>query len=449
MKTPRPLLRRRVALWFGSSVFVVVALAALLVRGVLRDALEREFAAAQDATGALVHAFFRSEVADYKTVEATVFHVAAEHVFAGRAVDFLRPDGSVMDPYPEARRNPPPQPASPLRIAAYPLDRDLAPGWTVRVTASGAALAESQRRVDLWLFFTVLGAGLAAAAIGWAVTGAAMRPVRLMTDAAETMGPERPDARLPIADPHDELGRLAQRFNALLDRLDGALSQQRRFLAVAAHELRTPIARMRSEIEVARLPDGDAATALAHVEQDLLGAARLVDTLLQLARADAAPYDVKPVRGFLDDRVAAAAERWEATARQRGVRLVVEELAEAPSALDAPYVDRLLDVLLDNAIRYTPREGSVTLRAEPSDGGAVVTVRDTGIGIPADDVPHLFDRFWRGAEARRHAPDGSGLGLALAKWIADAHEATITVESAVGAGTTIRVHFPAAAPPAR
>jgi signal transduction histidine kinase len=435
------LIRRRVAIWFGGSVFVVVVGAALVLRQLFADALDREFAASQDGIGALVHGFFMAEVPEYKSVENTLAHISAEHEFAQSRVVFRRPSGEVFDPLPDTTHVHPTL-APPVRSATYPLERELAPGWTVEVLTSAASLAASQRRLDFWLAATAAGAVLAALLAGWLLTGRALAPVRAMTDATLAMGPQAPGRRLPVADARDELGRLGDRFNALLDRLDEAMGQQKRFLAVAAHELRTPIARLRSEAEVAQLDGADAGAALARIERELEGLATMVDQLLQLARADALPDGVTPVPASLDDVVAEAVERWRAPAKARGLALAVRALDDAPARLDVPYAARLVDVLLDNAVRYTPRGGTVTVATGLDGGLPSVVIDDSGPGVAAEDRPHVFERFWRGAAARQAVPEGSGLGLALAKWIAEAHGAVIEVLEAPGGGARFRVAFP-------
>lgn len=436
------LIRRRVAAWFGLSVFVVVVAAALVLRQLFADALDREFTASQEGIGALVRGFFLAEVPEYKSVENTLAHISAEHEFAQSRVVFRRPRGEVFDPLPDTTHVHPVL-APPVRSATFPLEQDLAPGWTVEVLTSAATLAASRQRLDFWLAATAAGAVLAALLAGWLLTGRALAPVRAMTDATAMMGPQAPGRRLPVADARDELGRLGERFNGLLDRLDEAMGQQKRFLAVAAHELRTPIARLRSEAEVARLEGADAGAALVRIERELNGLAVMVDQLLQLARADALPDGVTPVAAALDDVVADAVERWRAPARAKGLTLDVRALDEAPARLDVPYVARLVDVLLDNAVRYTPRGGTVTVATAVDAARATVTIDDSGPGVTMADRPHVFERFWRGSAARQAVPEGSGLGLALAQWIAEAHGAAIEVGEAPAGGARFRVVFPA------
>ncbi len=433
-----PLIRRRVAAWIGVSVFAAVVGAALVLRQLFANALEREFQMSQDGISALVQSFFRAEVPEYKTVENTLTHVSGEHDFAQSRVRFLRPDGSVFDPLPDV----PDLPLTPpVRDRSYPLDPLLAPGWTIGVTTSAATLQSSRQRLDWWLGLTTLAAGGVALLAGWFITGRALRPVRVMTESAATMGPGQPDARLPVVDARDELGRLGEKFNALLDRLDGALVQQREFLAVAAHELRTPIARLRSEAEVASLDGVDPKAALARIETELAAMATLVDHLLQLARADAMPQGVQTSPAFLDDVATEAIARWQSSARQRQITLELGELEETPALLDAPYAGRLIDLLLDNALKYTPAGGRVSVSVSAPQGIPTLVVADTGPGIPAPDRAHVFARFWRGHDARKRAPEGSGLGLALAHWITAAHGGRIAVDDAPAGGARFTVTF--------
>ncbi len=276
--------------------------------------------------------------------------------------------------------------------------------------------------------------------------GRALRPVALMAQAAERIGANSPRERLPISDPNDELGRLGRRFNELLDRLDGAMSQQRRFLTDAAHELRTPLARMLGEAEsrLASPPTGQDRESLDRIHDDLRQASALVDELMQLARADAGSVDAVLSDGYLDDVVSDAVSPWNAEAKRRKVALDVAVLDEAPASLDGRLVSRLVGVLIHNALRYTPPGGRVEVRVEQLDGHAVLEVEDSGIGIPVDEREQIFERFFRGGLARQRAPEGSGLGLAIASWIARQHGASITASEGALGGALFRVVFPSA-----
>jgi two-component system OmpR family sensor kinase len=450
---PRPAIRLRLTAWYAGSILAVLLVVGWFGRALVRTAMEREFERGIQGSAALVRGFFRVEVAEYRQVDATLHHIAGELVFADRAIDFVRPDGSLfVAPRPRSAVTADDLHA-PVHVLEAPLDPDLAPGWKVRLQVERQPLLAWQRTIDRGLAVGIPILAILAIAVGWLLTGRTLRPVGAMARAAERIGAARSSARLPIADAGDELGRLGTRFNDLLDRLDDALAQQRRFLADAAHELRTPLARMRAAADVALLGGttdasadaNGAGAALEGMRRDLERTSRLVDELLQLARADADQREVVPVRGYLDDVVSDALSSWPAVARERGVALDVPVLEETPVMLDRALVERLVGILVDNALRYTPPGGRVSVRVLGGEQ-ACLEVQDTGVGIPPEERPRLFERFFRGATARRMAPDGSGLGLAIAQWIVTSHGGSIAFEAPAEGGTLVRVRLPVASP---
>lgn len=436
-----PKIRARLTLWYaGTMIVLLLAFTAVLHVAVTR-AVERNFDASVEESLQLVRTFFRAEIREYHGVEATARHVGMELVFPSRRVEFTRPDGSVLD-----------TPASiapsalepPMRTVEIALDPLLAPGWHVHLHAS---MAEAQRmlaRVDRWFAISIPLTALLTLLAGWLVTGRTLAPVGAMAAATERIVPGDPETRLPVADPADELGRLGTRFNALLDRLDQALAQQRRFLADAEHELRTPVTRMRSRVDLALLTAGSGPDreALLDVERELRRASQLLAELLLLARADAEPFTGQLARGFLDDVALTALGACRAPAVAAGVTLGASVVEEVPVRMDATLVERLVGILLDNAIRYTPRGGAVDLRVFPAEGRAVLEVHDAGVGIAAGDRDRVFERFYRGADARRLQPEGSGLGLSIARWIAGRHDGHVTLTARPGGGTIARVELP-------
>jgi signal transduction histidine kinase len=310
----------------------------------------------------------------------------------------------------------------------------------VEVDASMSNMLALQARIDRWFLFGIPLLVLTAAVAGWWLTGRTLSPVGSMADAAARIAPAS-GARLPVTDPDDELGRLGTRFNALLDRLDGALAQQRQFIADAAHELRTPIARMRARVELALLKAPDVASAqertdiLTALDGELRAITHQVDELLQLARADAAGDEAvaHTEQLFLDDLVADELPRWQPRAEQLGVTLTIGALEEAPVRGDAVLLTRLCGVLVDNALRYCGTPGEIRVSVQACDGRATLTVEDNGLGVPEADRARIFDRFFRGEEARHRRADGSGLGLAIAAWIVRRHGGAIRVDdSALG-----------------
>src|SRR2546426_3772479 len=212
------------------------------------------------------------------------------------------------------------------------------------------------------------------------------------------------------------------------------MSQLRQFMADAAHELRTPITVLRSRAEVAlqqaRSPAADT-EALRGVAQEAERLGVIVGNLLTLARADAGERPIARERLYLDDLALEAAEAARALAAQHGLTLEVGSFEETPITGDPLLVRQLLMIVLDNAIKFTPPGGRVRLDVSAAHGAPAVVIEDSGVGISPDQLPHVFDRFYRGDGTRGRA-DGAGLGLAIARWIADAHGARIDLTSRAG-----------------
>ena len=228
--------------------------------------------------------------------------------------------------------------------------------------------------------------------------------------------------------------------------VQATFEQMRRFMADAAHQLRTPITVLRSRAEVAqqrvREPEAYAA-ALADIEREASRMGAIVDDLLVLARADADRRAVRKERCFLDDVVLDAVHAAQPLAERRGVRLEVGALEEAAVLGEPELLRQAALIVIENALKYTPAGGTVTAAVGAAEGRAVLTVRDTGAGIAPDVLPHVFERFYRGALAEGREP-GAGLGLAIARWIAEAHGAEIAIDSIEGQGTQVTLRIPSA-----
>jgi signal transduction histidine kinase len=217
----------------------------------------------------------------------------------------------------------------------------------------------------------------------------------------------------------------------------------RRFMADAAHELRTPITVLRTRAEVALQQSREPASyvsALSAIEAEARRLGSIVDSLLVLARADAGDRPLTSERFFLDDLALDAAGAARIVATQKNVELTVEEFEEAPVDGDPELVRQLMMILLDNAVKFTDSGGAVRVRVAMHNGAPTFVVQDTGVGIRSDDLPRVFERFFRGdiAQARTH---GAGLGLSIASWIASAHGADISLSSEPGRGTRATVTF--------
>jgi two-component system, OmpR family, heavy metal sensor histidine kinase CusS len=243
----------------------------------------------------------------------------------------------------------------------------------------------------------------------------------------------------------DELSVLARTFNAMIARLQRSFEEIRRFTADAAHELRTPLATMRTEAEVAlrspRSADRDA-RVLEDLLEEIERLTHLVSHLLFLSREDAGigAGDFRPVR--LEDVVREVGEHMQVAAREKGVKLVVDLPESYQVTGDAQRLRQLFFNLLDNAIKHTSPDGEVSIYGQSSSGEARVTIADTGIGIPAAHLPHVFERFYRVDPSRSPETDGIGLGLAICRSIVEAHGGHIGINSTVGSGTQVTLSIP-------
>ena len=233
--------------------------------------------------------------------------------------------------------------------------------------------------------------------------------------------------------------------------VERSIEHMRRFMADAAHELRTPLTVLRSRAEVALQqprPAGEYEEALRGIESEAKRLGTLVEDLLILARADAGERPIVRERLYLDDLTLEAAGAARVVAQAKGVTVDVDEFDEAPVVGDPTLLRQLVMILLDNAVKFTDRGGRVRVRVGAHNDRALLVVEDTGVGITSEQLPHVFERFYRGDVARSRAngngADGAGLGLSIAKWIADAHHAEIALASVPGEGTHVTVRFAAA-----
>ncbi len=277
---------------------------------------------------------------------------------------------------------------------------------------------------------------------GYVMASRALAPVDALRQAADRIGAQNLRERLPVPG-DDELSRLARTLNAALERLAGALEEVRRFTADAAHELRTPLAVMRTQVEVAMQGERSQQTYRALLQslvEDLDGMGHMVDELLHLAREDARVDSARPTSVALEQLVQGVAGKLRVLADSQGVT-VHTALTTAQVQGDYERLERTIANVIKNAIQNTPAGGTVTLKLMRSSEEAALLVTDTGIGISPEHLPHVFERFYRVDPARGQG-GGAGLGLSICKSIVESHGGTVAIESRVGSGTQVTIRLP-------
>lgn len=272
---------------------------------------------------------------------------------------------------------------------------------------------------------------------GYWLSSRALRPVDRITSVARSIGVHNLSQRIAVPQTGDELQRMAQTWNDVLERLDIAVKRIRQFTSDASHELRTPLALIRATAELAlrreRDPEGYRAS-LGQIEREAEHMTALTESLLTLARADAGGLEMTMQATNLNELVLAVVEQNTAIAMEKGVTLRAATV-DRPAwvAVDPSGIRRILLILVDNAMKHTPAGGAVTVSAAAEAGCVILAVEDSGEGIPAAALPHIFERFYR-ADPARGSGSGFGLGLSIAQAIAQAHGSTIAVSGTPGAG---------------
>lgn len=333
-----------------------------------------------------------------------------------------------------------------LRVAIVPLSTDKDPGFAA-VAEPLSVIEEGLRRLRRDFYAGVPLILLLTSAGGYFLARKSLSPIALMNRQTRRITVERLSSRLDVTNPRDELGELATTINDLLTRLEVSFKEQQRFIADASHELRTPLAVLRGETEVALSQTREVREyqeSLALIKDEAERLSRIVEDLFVLAGQ---PIDTpaalmkEPVslNEVVDDCWRAA----QVLAAPKGLRLNLDEGSNSLALRgDEELLKRMLLNLLDNAVKYTPEGGEITLKLTSQNGSALVTVSDTGIGIPKDDQSKIFDRFYRVDKARSRALGGAGLGLSIVRWIVEAHAGKIYVETRSGGGSTFTIELP-------
>jgi heavy metal sensor kinase len=315
---------------------------------------------------------------------------------------------------------------------------------TVQVARSLAAFDQETR--ELWLLFlwsAPLGI-LIAIGGGYFLAGRALAPVQEITRIANEIGADRLDQRIEVANAGDEIGALAQTLNQMIERLEQSFAHMQRFTADAAHELRTPLAILRTEAEVAlrspRSPE-EYVRVLGNLLDETNRLGQVADQLLFLSRQDAGLLPSAREEVMAETLLEGVVEHMRVLAQAKGVSLRLDSNEPCRLLSDGGLLRRVLFNLLDNAIKYTKPGGAVAVQGLAGEDQWTVVIRDSGVGIAAEHLSHVFERFYR-ADAARETNSGVGLGLALCKSIIQNLKGTIELRSVVGQGTTVRLAVP-------
>lgn len=449
-------LRFRVVLWNG-SVVVLTALAVLIavrvqveftlrteLDGVLLDELEE---AAQEISGGAIESKILLKIVDRETYG---------HKHLQEYVEVLSPKGETLVVNSGAPRDRPSplgvEDDAPTTIGGYRIvKRDLArPGQQTRAIVVVGALAsgidEQMRTLDRIVALTAAVAMIIAPLVGYWLASKVINPLSRMTSTAAKLHPEHLEERLPIRDTGDELDQLAITVNQLLDRIFTYLQEHRESLANAAHELRSPLAAIRSSVEVA-LNRGRTTEEYEELLESIIeqGASLevLVNQLLLLSEMERDHLELPKDPVQLDQLVGRSVSMFQGVAEQKGVDLQVRGLRPAQVAGNRLHLKEVVNNLLDNAIKFTDKGGKVTVdvQQDVEHGMAILRVSDSGIGIPTADLPKVFDRFFRSDRSRSRDIPGTGLGLSICKSVVEAHGGTVSVQSP-GIGTIFVVRLP-------
>jgi two-component system sensor histidine kinase MprB len=444
--------RTRIALGSAAAVALAVVLASGLVYVVARSQLR---APIDDALERRADDIARHPLGTIQSEEGkTYLAIRPEFGEAGGYVQAVTQDGTVVGPV--------------LQDVELPVDDDVealargegtthwsdvdvdgthlrvltfayAPGIAVQVARPLTEVDQSLERIGLFLLL-IAGSGIAIAAVlGLLVSRAALSPVRRLTETAETVTATGDLSQRIDVGGRDELSRLATSFNTMLAALEESTRAQRQLVADASHELRTPLTSLRTNIEVLAsdraLPAEERGRLLSDVVEQLGEMTTLISELIELARAEQQTPEPEEVR--LDVVAAAALER--ARRNQLGIDFTAD-LEEAVVQGNPTTIERAIGNLLDNAAKWSPAGGEVHLQVREG----TVTVRDHGPGIAAEDLPYVFDRFYRARSAR--GLRGSGLGLAIVRQVAEAHGGDVVAEQAEGGGTRMTLRLSAKTP---
>jgi two-component system, OmpR family, heavy metal sensor histidine kinase CusS len=450
-------MRLRLAIWYSLILALVLSLfgvgAYFLMEKSIQRTVDEELAARMDGVRQLID---RSARPDYKEDLADGLREHSELRSGGELMQVSDSMGNWLYRSQYMSRMDVPKtlkpkaytiwyPRDPLRI----LDREITAGnktYLVQVATEMDDFASALDRFQALLEITIPIFLLCAAYGGYLMSRHALDPIDQIIQTARNISVQNLSSRLEVPRTGDELQSLSETLNGMFERLETAFKKITQFTADASHELRTPVAVMRTRAELslrrARSVE-DYRDTLAQIHSELERTSELIEKLMFLARTDSGAEAIPFTRVNLQEIVREVCTQGSALAEDKQVEFR-ENLPERPLWVrgDEDLLRRLFLILIDNAVKYTPANGRVEVSVREKDGTAVGEIRDTGIGIASADLPNVFERFYRADKARSRETGGAGLGLSIGRWITEVHSGTIEVESSPGHGSTFQVRLP-------
>lgn len=455
-------LRFRLVLWYALWLGIVFTVTGALIYAGVGGYLDRNLAKSElsraNRVGAVVARLGAAQASRYAAEITADFAPEA----SGRFIRITRADGSVLyesgmphdQSFDPSLIGPPPhQPGTRRETLSSGVQMQFTtvaagPAGAAYLIEAGESLAPAIKELHRLLLSLVLGfviVTVVALTGGYILVQRALLSVEEITRSAEGITSRNLSERLPVHATGDEFEHLSQSLNRMIARLDEAFQHNRRFLADASHELRTPLAILRGELEaMVQRPDmsPELQETLDTLLEEVQRLARIVENLFALSRLDAGLAATAATRFDLAKLAATTAEQMCLLAEDKGVKITCQTPAPVFLEGDRGRFKQVIVNLLDNAIKYTPSGGAVTLAVAERGGEAVCEVADNGVGIPAAALPHVFDRFFRVDQTRSRESGGAGIGLSIVKAICTAHNGRVEVESTEGRGSCFRVLLP-------
>ena len=459
----------RLSLWYAVSAFALLAAGTGFLYWVLVATLDAEDGDDIQEKAAVITRLVTEETGDLTELKPEVEERPSVQSASPVLARVLQADGRMVTETPGMSALIPPAvfPAAPAPGAGAPRVRVLqvSGGRSYRCMSAwiGSAAAAghqpyllqvgvdregSEELIAKWRhrLALVLGAALVACTlVGASIARRGMRPVKEMASSLQRIYPATLSERIQVAGLPTELSAMARTFNEMLDRLQEAFTRLAGYSADIAHELRTPINNVRGEVEVAlsKPRSGEEyREVLSSCLEECMRLSRLIDSLLFLARAEDPKTQIQYARLDLASEFQTLRDFYEASAQELGVSIDLEAATDITADLDRTLFQRALGNLIENALAHTPNGGRITLSASRRAGRACIAVTDTGCGIPAEELPGIFERFSHGNRSRTKRTGGHGLGLAMVKRIAALHGGSVEINSSVGAGTRVTLSFP-------